>query len=307
MGAPSVNFSQTATPPRITANPQGLTSVVKYRTAWADAFTFVNEVLGILDGRPWQWPSSPNMRAYNADIEPIGLRQDVASQAKPESYGSSPGEFYEFAIITVTFGSQAVLATMPFTGDMISIPPADQFDPDNPIEMSSYTVDYNTEMIKCPGGSLMWSSNKADGSPQTVAAGVRPPDSGSAYYRIPTFDLNLTLHNCLRLDNSVIVNKVGKVNNSALFTNCERETTLLDGLRTSRREMSDGVAILDVTLKYKWRAIGWNVTLGNDGVFYRYVKSDGFPNYAETDNAPLSVISTNLRWKPYNFNGIPGR
>lgn len=307
MGAPTVEFAQTATPPRITANPQGLTAVVKYRTTWEDAFTFVNQALGILDGNPWQWPASPNMRAYNADIEPIGLVQNVASQAKPVSYGSSPGEFYEFAIITVTFGSQAVLSTMPFTGDTINIPRADQFDPANPVEMSSYQVTYNTEMIKIPGGALAWSGFKADGSVQVVPAGVRPPDAGSAYYRIPTFDLNMTMHNCLFVDYSIVRDKVGKVNDRVTFTNCAIETLLLNGLQTSRREMSDGVGILDVTLNYKWRSIGWNVTLGSDGEFYDYVRTNFDQLYPTTDIRPDIVLPQTVRWKPYDFNGIPGR
>lgn len=308
MGSPTVSFVQVVNPPpRVTASPQGLTAVVRYRVAWSDAFTFVNEILGILDGQPWQWPSSPNMRAYNAEIEPVGVADNVAQQTKDVSYGSSPGEFYEWAMVTVTFGSQAVLATMPFTGDTINIPPADQFDPANPVEMSSYHVTYGTEMIKIPGGALKWSTNKADASPQTVPASVRPPDSGSSYYRVPTFDLNLTMHNCLYVDYSIVRDKIGKVNNAVLFTNCERETTLLNGMQTTRREMSDGVAILDVTLNYKWRSIGWNVTLGTDGVFYRYVKTDGTAIYAETAIGPLDIIPPPTRWKPYNLNGIPGR
>lgn len=308
MGVPTVAFRQAASPPpRITASPQGLTAVVRYRTTWEDAFTFVNDVLGILDGNPWQWPSSPNMRAYNAEIEPIGIRDNVAEQTKSLSFGSSPGEFYEYAMVTVTFGSQAVLATMPFTGDTINIPPADQFDPINPVEMSSYQVTYGTEMIKVPGGALAWSANNADGSNQTIPAGVASPESGASYYRVPTFDLNFTMHNCLYVDYSIVRNKIGKVNNATLFTNCERETALLNGLQTSRREMSDGTVILDVTLNYKWRSIGWNVSLGTDGNFYRYVKATGFPIYEETAIGPLDVIPTVTRWKPLNLNGIPGR
>lgn len=310
MGAPTVEYKQSASPPpRVTANPQGLTAVVRYRVKWEDAFKFVNDVMGILDGSPWQWPSSPNMRAYNAEIEPIGVRQDIAAQAKPAntSYGSSPGEFYEYALVTVTFGSQAVLATMPFTGDTISIPPADKFDQTSPIEMSSYQVTYGTEMIKIPGGALKWSGFKADGTVQVVPVGVRPPDSGSAYYRVPTFDLNLVMHNCIYVDYSIVRNKIGKVNDGVLFTNCAIETLLLNGLQTSRREMSDGVAILDVTLNYKWRSVGWNVTLGSDGVFYDYTRSNSDRNYPTDAIGPLDVIPPPTRWKPYNFNGIPGR
>jgi hypothetical protein len=307
MGTPSVDFAQVHSPaPRISASPQGLNAVVKYKVAWLDAFTFVNEILGILDGDPWIWPASPNMRAYNADIEPVGVRSDVKQQSKPISYGSSPGEYYDQALVAVTFGSQAALASMPFDS-IINIPPATQFDPSDPIEMSSYAVNYTTEMIKIPGGAIAWSSSKADATPQTIPAGVSNPESGAAYYRVPTFDLNMTLHNCLTVDYSIVRNVIGKVNNATIFTNCERETLLMNGLSTQRREMSDGTVILDVTLNYKWRSIGWNVALGSDGNFYRYVRTTGTAIYPETNIHPTTVLPSPVRWKPYNINGIPGR
>lgn len=307
MGVPSVPYLQLANPsPRIAASPQGLNTVIRYRTAWSDAFVFVNEVLGILDGDPWQWPASPNMRAYNAEIEPVGVNESPGTSTAISSYGSSPGEFYESALITVTFGSQSVLATQPYDS-VAALPPASQFDPANPVEMSSYQVTYGTEMIRVPGGSLAWSANDADGGAQTVPATVRPPDAGSSYYRVPTFDLNMTLHNCLSVDYSIVRDKIGKVNNQVQFTNCNRETLLLNGLSTSRREMSDGTLILDVTLNYKWKSIGWNVTLGTNGVFYRYVKTAGTPIYPETDINPTTILPSTVRWKPFNFNGIPGR
>jgi hypothetical protein len=307
MGTPSVSFKQLHSPaPRISASPQGLTAVVKYNVAWEDAFTFTNEILGILDGNPWIWPASPNMRAYNAEIEPVGVRDDVAGQTKPISYGSSPGEYYERALVTVTFGSQASLTTMPFES-VINLPPATQFDPENPVEMSSYQVTYATEMIKIPGGALKWASTDATGAAQTIPAGVSNPESGSSYMRVPTFDLNMTLHNCLYVDYSVVRNKIGRVNASTLFTNCVAETLLLNGLSTSRREMSDGTLILDVTLNYKWRSIGWNVAFASDGVLYRYVKQNNGRVYETAAIGPLDVLPTPTRWKPYNLNGIPGR
>jgi hypothetical protein len=313
MGVPTVKFAQQPNPaPKITASPQGLTSVVRYRMAWTDAFTFVNEILGILDGEPWKWPASPNMRAYNAEIEPIGVDQNVKQQLKPISYGSSPGEFYEYALVTVTFGSQATLATMPYspngiTGIPVDVPPADQFDPETPVEMSSYQVTYGTEMIKIPGGALEWSTQKSDGSPQTIPAGVRPPDAGSVYFRVPTFDLNMVLHNCIKVDFVVVRERIGKVN-SVKTLGCERETLLFSGLNTQRREMSDGTGILDVTLNYKWRATSWNVALGTNGSFYRYVNRDGGnPIYQLADIDPRQILPKEVRWAPQGFNGIPGR
>jgi hypothetical protein len=310
MGAPTVAFRQLESPkPRISASPQGLTAVVRFRVAWEDAFTFANDILGILDGAPWQWPASPNMRAYNADIEPVGIADDLANQtATVPAFGSSPGEFYSHGLVTVTFGSQSALTTMPFT-DTVNIPPALQFDPANPIEMSSYSVEFNSEAIKLPGGSLSWSANKADGSAQTIPAGVSRPESGAAYWRCPTFNLNITMHNCLYVDQSIVASKLGYTNNATMLTICERETLLFDGLKTNRREMSDGIVILDVVLNYKWRSIGWNVAFGSDGNLYRYVMTDKVPPavYPETDINPAAILPPPTRWKPYNLNGISGR
>jgi hypothetical protein len=307
MGTPSVDFAQLQSPPpRISASPQGLNAVVRYNVAWSDAFTFVNEILGILDGSPWIWPASPNMRAYNAEIEPVGVRANVTSQAKPISYGSSPGEYYERALVSVTFGSQAVLASMPFDS-IINLPPATQFDPADPIEMSSYQVTYSTEMIKIPGGALKWAATKADLTPQTVPAGVSNPESGASYLRVPTFDLNMTLHNCLYVDYSIVQQKIGKVNDVTIFTNLAPETVLFNGLNTARREMSDGTVILDVTLNYKWKSVGWNVAFGSDGEFYRYIRQGSTLVYQEEDIHPTTILPAPTRWKPYNFNGIPGR
>lgn len=307
MAAPSVAFKQLESPkPRITASPQGLTAVVRFCVAWVDAFTFTNEILGILDGAPWQWPASPNMRAYNADIEPVGFDKDNANGTGTPAFGSSPGEFYQYALIAVTFGSQASLTTMPFT-DTINIPPALTFDPENPVEMSSYKVQYGSEMIKLPGGSLKWSTSKADLSPQTIPAGVANPESGSAYMRVPTFTLDMTLHNCLYVDYSIVQAKIGCVNDVTIFSNLEPETLLFDGLATNRREMSDGIVVLDVTLNYKWRSIGWNVAMGSDGNFYRYIKTGSTAVYQEVDIRPQVILPGPTRWKPLNLNGIPGR
>jgi len=307
MGTPTVSFKQLHSPsPRVSASPQGLTAVVKYNVAWEDAFTFVNEILGILDGQPWIWPASPNMRAYNADIEPVGVRADVAGQSKPISYGSSPGEYYERALVTVTFGSQASLTTMPFEST-INLPPSTQFDQNNPVEMSSYQVTFATEMIKLPAGSLKWSSSKADLTPQTIPAGVSNPESGAAYMRVPTFDLNMTLHNCLYVDFTIVNQKIGKVNDVTMFSILEPETLLFNGMSTQRREMSDGTLILDVTLNYKWRSIGWNVAFGSDGNLYRYIRTGSTLVYEEEDINPTAILPPAVRWKPYDLNGIPGR
>lgn len=304
MSAPTVAYKQLNSPsPRISATPQGLTAVVRFRVNWGDAFTFVNDVLGIYDAKPWTWPASPNMKAYLASIEPLGLRSDITSQTKGEAYGSTPGEYYQYAFVDVTFGSQATLNLIPYDGQQ---PPAHEFNPDSPpdpegpIEMSSFQVTYATEMIKMPNGSLKWAPNDAEGNAQNTAA-RKAPENGAAYYRVPTFSLSYTLHNCIKIEPETIQDKVGKVNSTVLFDVCEKETLLLDGVQTSRREMSNGLVVLDVTLGYRWRSVGWNAAFADDGVLYKYLKKDGTEVYPLGEIHPNQVVSPETRWNPTNF------
>lgn len=290
MGTPSVAYKQAHNPaPKIKGSLQGLQSTVRYRVEWADAFTFANEVLGLLDGKPWKWPASPNMRATEANIEPVALK------STPDAGGSTPGSYYRYAFVDVTFSS--ITNNLPMTGTSEQ-PIANQFDPANPIEMSSFQVQYAAEMIKIPSGAIKWAATDNTGAAQSVPGTIRPPSSGSDYIRSPTFNLAITLHNCLSLDASVIKNKIGRVNDATMFSICTPETVLLDGVSSSRRQMSNGLSIIDITLNYKWKKVGWNYAMADNGTLYRYVDQGGNPVYSKTDIAPLTVISPSLRWRP---------
>lgn len=287
MGAPTVPYKQAASPsPRITANLQGLSSNVRYKVDWADAFTFVNSALGLLDGAPWAWPASPNMRATSANIEPVG-------HISRGGIGSAPGEYYESAFVDVTFSS--TVATPP--GVAYEQPVATQFDPANPIEMSSFQVQYAAEMIKIPSGAVKWATTTASGAAQSVPADLPQPSSGSDFIRAPTFNLSLTLHNCRYVNSGMFSDRIGKVNIATMW-GCGAETVLFDGVSTSRREMSDGTAILDVTLVYKWKKSGWNVAMARNGQLYRYTDLSNTPIYWRTDISPLTIIPPSSRWSP---------
>lgn len=297
MGAPSVSYKQVVNPsPKVTGTLQGLQSTVRYVVGWKDAFSFANDVLGLNDGKPWNWPASPNMRAVEARIDPVAVK------GNPEADGSTPGTFYAKAYVDVTFAS--VTRSIPQSGT-IDQPVADQFDPANPVEMSSYRVSYGAEMIKVPAGSIYWSNSKADGTAQALDTDLKPPEAGGVYLRSPTFSLDFTLHNCLQLKYSNITNKVGKVNDVLTF-GCSPETLLFDGLTTARREMSNGLPIVDITLNYKWRSVGWNVAMSSKGKLLRYEKMNTELMYQRTLIAPLDIIPPAQRWKPFDRNGIPG-
>lgn len=300
MGAPSVAYKISYTsPPRYSGSrANGLSAQVRYKVNWADAFTFVNDVLGAVDGAPWAFPASPNLRATEAVINPIGVKSGGAGDG---TTGTVPGQYFEKAHIDVTFNSQAAQVGGMDTGFTENIP-ALQFDQANPIEMSSFQIQYSAQMIKIPGGALKWASTKADGTAQTVAATVKNPSlSGAEYIRRPAFNLNLTLHNCLYVQASNFADKIGKVNSATMFGTCEAESVLLDGISTNNRSLSNGIAIVDVVLNYKWQKVGWNTAMGSDGEIYRYVKQSGLPVYGTTDINPTAVILPSQRWRPSNI------
>jgi hypothetical protein len=300
MGAPSVAYKVSYTsPPRYSGSrANGLSAQVRYKVDWANAFTFVNDVLGAIDGSPWAFPASPNLKATEATINPIGVKSGGAGNG---TTGSAPGEYFEKAHIDVTFNSQSQQVGGMDVGGSDTIP-ALQFDQTSPVEMSSFTIQYSPQMIRIPGGALKWATATATGAAQTVPSTVKDPSlSGGEYIRKPAFNLNITLHNCLYIDAGNFADKVGRVNESTMWGNCEPESVLLDGVSSTQRSLSNGIVILDVTLNYKWQKIGWNVAMGSNGELYRYVKQNGLTVYSTGDINPASVILPSQRWRPTSF------
>lgn len=295
MGAPSVPYKISySPPPRYAASYTGLSATVRYKVDWADAFTFVNQALGIGDGSPWPLPASPNLKATDATINPIGVKDSSTGG------GTVPGEFYKHAHIDVTFNSQSI---QPYAADTTNeIIPAFQFDQSSPVEMATFQIQYSPQMIKIPGGSIKWATAKANGAAQSVPATVKDPSSsGAEYVRKPAFNLNITLHNCLYVQASNFADKIGKVNSTTMWGTCEPESVLLDGISTNSRSLSNGQAILDVSLNYKWQKIGWNTAMGSDGQIYRYTKQNNDLIYERTDINPATVILPSQRWRPTNI------
>jgi hypothetical protein len=300
MGAPSVAYKVSYTsPPRYSGSrANGLSAQVRYKVDWANAFTFVNDVLGAIDGSPWAFPASPNLKATEATINPIGVKSGGSGDG---TTGSAPGEYFEKAHIDVTFNSQSQQVGGMDVGGSDTIP-ALQFDQSSPVEMSSFNIQYSPQMIRIPGGALKWSTATATGALQIVPSTVKDPSlSGGEYIRKPAFNLNITLHNCLYIDAGNFADKVGRVNESTMWGNCEPESVLLDGVSSTQRSLSNGIVILDVTLNYKWQKIGWNVAMGSNGDLYRYVKQNGSTVYSKGDINPASVILPSQRWRPTSF------
>jgi hypothetical protein len=299
MGAPTVAYKVSYTsPPRYSGSrANGLSAQVRYKVDWANAFTFVNDVLGAIDGSPWAFPASPNLKATEATINPIGVKSGGSGDG---TTGSAPGEYFEKAHIDVTFNSQSqqVGGVMDVEGSETI--PALQFDQSDPIEMASFNIQYSPQMIRIPGGSLKWADEDAEGDPVVIPLGLKDPClSGGEYLRKPAFNLNITLHNCLYINAGNFADKIGYVNIRTMWGNCKPESVLFDGVSSTQRSLSNGLAVLDVTLHYKWQKIGWNVAMGSNGQFYRYIsKEDGFPLYTPVSIEPNAIIPPSQRWRP---------
>jgi hypothetical protein len=300
MGAPSVAYKVSYTsPPRYSGSrANGLSAQVRYKVDWANAFTFVNDVLGAIDGSPWAFPASPNLKATEATINPIGVKSGGSGDG---TTGSAPGEYFEKAHIDVTFNSQSQqVGGMDVSGsDTI---PAMQFDQGNPVEMSSFTIQYSPQMIRIPNGGIEWDTLNANGTAQTVPSTIKSPsNSGGEYLRKPAFNLNMTLHNCLYVNASNFKDKIGCINNAKMFGDCDIETVLFDGVSTTQRSLSNGIVILDVTLNYKWQKVGWNTAMGSDGNIYHIMTKSGLSVYQKADIKPDTIIPPSQRWRPTSF------
>jgi hypothetical protein len=300
MGAPSVAYKVSYTsPPRYSGSrANGLSAQVRYKVDWANAFTFVNDVLGAIDGSPWAFPASPNLKATEATINPIGVKSGGSGNG---TTGSAPGEYFETAHIDVTFNSQSQqVGGMDVSGsDTI---PALQFDQTSPVEMSSFTIQYSPQMIRIPNGGIEWDTLNANGTAQTVPSTIKSPsNSGGEYLRKPAFNLNMTLHNCLYVNASNFKDKIGCINNAKMFGDCDIETVLFDGVSTTQRSLSNGIVILDVTLNYKWQKVGWNTAMGSDGNIYHIMTKTGLSVYQKADIKPDTIIPPSQRWRPTSF------
>lgn len=144
----------------------GYHATVPYLVAWADAFTFADEMLGhsqaftvgpVTYYLPYQFPaSSAVLYAQRFRIEPCGYNGAPLG----ETQGLAPGDFFEWAKITVEFETPP--QTMQAQDDPQNL---NQLDPANPITMCSQSVRSSGKMETRKNGSYVYASGSFAGKP----------------------------------------------------------------------------------------------------------------------------------------------
>lgn len=235
----------------------GLKAVVPYYVAWADAFTFAQQVIGgatvvragsgwhVTWTAPYQFPAvSRPLYAQRFDIEPCGANGTSIGATK----GLAPGEYWDHAIVRVEFESPSAVQQI---GDDPG--GANQLDPSNPITACEQSVKMAGKMQTLKAGSYLYQSGN--------------PVIGD--FAVPMCDTKLVLKfpRVPFLPYQVLRPYINTVNNAALFGNAKGQL-LLEGADTVYTPMADGSYGQAVTLEFAENAIGdWNSIAKPDGTY----------------------------------------
>jgi len=278
MGAPNVTYQMIPESYSVSANTQGLRASVQFLTAWSDAYTFVNQALGMPNGQAWANPSSPNMFAVEATVRPVGLTSNLTSANG--TFGLNPGQFFDKAKIELVF-------TTPDNNLGQYSRTATEVDS---TELMTSDVQIGVQTINVPTGSLDWHTTEAGGSAQSVNLTTEGQPE-KLTIMIPTANVNITVHGVK--DNSWVAASrlVGKTNNATLW-GYDPETLCLTGVTTRKRVVASGLMTVDATLSYKWISVGWNTKLSRNGSWRRIKFKSGALPYP-TANITIAAIFPN--------------
>lgn len=218
----------------------GIRATVPYLVSWADAFTFVNQVLvspiaervGLITWTiPLQFPVpfgglTPAIYCQAFEIVPCG-----AGAALGTTGGLAPGEYFTHAIITLQF--ESVLAIQQLGDDPYNL---QQLDPANPITMCEQSVELRPRMRSLKGRGYKY---KTSGKP--VPGDVAVPETEGIlsleFPRVPYLPWQLVAPYC------------GKVNQYPML-GAATGALLLEGMTTRIAPQPDGQLGQRVGLKF---------------------------------------------------------
>jgi hypothetical protein len=278
MGAPNVTYQMMPETYSVSANTQGLRASCQFLTEWSDAYTFVNQALGMPNGAAWANPSSPNMFAVEATIRPVGLTSNLTSANG--TFGLAPGQFFEKAKIELVFSTpDNNLGQYNRTDTEVDT-----------TELMTSEVQIGVQTVNVPVGSMEWHTTEAGGAAQSVNLNTEGQPEKLTIL-IPTANVNVTVHGIK--DNSWVAASrlVGKTNNATLW-GYSPETLLLTGVTTRKRVVASGLMTVDATLNYKWMSVGWNTKLSRNGSWRRIKFKSGALPYP-TGNITIAAIFPN--------------
>lgn len=262
MGVPTVAYKVLPDGYTVTGDQRsGYKATVNYLMAWADAFTFADDIFGsaranIVGPITWVYPyrfpvANANLYASRFSIKPCG----ASGNAIP-NLGLKPGEYFTHAKVMVEF--ETPQATM--SGSQDDPKNLHQLDPANPITMCEQSIKVAAKMETRKAGSYLF--------------GAFTPVLGDFAVLVPESHLVLTFPRVPYLPRKLIKPYIGTVN-SAPILQAEKGELLLTGMDTRIVETSDGIS-QQVQLEFAESCLGdWNMIPNKAGVPTLVYKSGG--------------------------------
>jgi uncharacterized Zn-binding protein involved in type VI secretion len=248
---------------RITGDQRsGLQAVVPYFVPWSQAANFTNAIINpiyttvvglITFHLPYQLPTAvcaTPVYAQSFEVVPCGIDPELNVATVLPNRGLAPGEYFEWAIVTVTFNQ--IPWTFQGTDDPQNL---SQLDPSNPITLCEQSVKMGGKMVTRKGSNYVYTSS---GNPVIGDVGVL----------VPECKLVLKFPHVPYLPWQLLQPYVTKVN-SAPVLGCPAGTLLMESPDTTAKASLNSVVSVEqaVTLEFAFDANGWNNLPQPNGVF----------------------------------------
>ncbi|MDG3003254.1 hypothetical protein [Paludisphaera mucosa] len=236
----------------------GYRAFVEYLVLWADAFVFVDEVMGLSTAAtvygaityhaPHRLPfTTAALYAHDFDLTPCGIDGDAVDDASMPNLGLFPGEYFSYAKVTVTYQT-------PGQGQAPGEGTLQQLDPSNPITVCRQTVRSSGKMDTSKAGSFQYTSDS-----KTVPGEHAIPSCESV--------LDLEFPAIPYLPWQAVRPYINKVNSVAVL-NCGIGELLLEGMTTRVEATTQGFS-QNLVLSF--------AVAGTPGVTWNMLPRDGVP------------------------------
>lgn len=253
MSTPTVSYKMLAKGYSVRGNlREGYQAKVPFLVAWADAFTFADQVMGVVRqpsvappaGQasivqavvPWIFPGSASARLYATDfeIQPIGSN----GEPLPTYYGLRPGEFFTHAIVTVTFETPHLQwQALDDPGNL------QQLDPANPITLCDQSIKGGGQIRTRRGSGYVYSDSKS------LQGDIGVPEKQAR--------LVLKFPRLPYLPWQQWAPYYGSVNDRSVL-GCATGTLIFEGCETQFTATTSGIQGQMAVMEFTWQPFDWN-------------------------------------------------
>lgn len=260
----------------------GLYASVPYLVAWADRFTFANQVCGVSVYNGTVWTKTPP-EPYAPSTNMFARSVDIKGTGEPIISPTDTTQGWSHAICTVRYQTPQIgYGTGGDPGNYNSL--GQTTDERAALEWCDQEIMDAVEWYSLPEAKMFWDTYNAPPGPpdpnggppramimtQPVRVRVAIQNMGITYHRLPFLPMNLSQA------------YAGSLNSSTIF-GCAPETVMFLGFRTNRIMDTSGQIVQKAQMGFKWREKSWQKDLTPDGTWDTVVYSDGSPRYVLKD------------------------